>query len=159
MRVEVLIPRDTMLAPDAHVFVHAPGFVPRGIGLPHGDETVVLEPAVPIRARTRAPFASDVGTHGFWLRLRRVDGPDEASWLWATELPFGWNGTEPAELTAPGPGRYELEVMVKVRMGTLFGTTPSDRYVGTGVFLEVGPEHAASPLVLDVPEDLVRFDT
>ena len=31
--------------------------------------------------------------------------------------------------------------------------------LGTGVFLEVGPEHAASPLVLDVPENLLRFDT
>lgn len=160
--VRVLLPESATLvsaAADTDLIVHAPGFVPAQLTPPFQDATVTLEPAIPIRARTAAPFDGDIGSHGFWLRLRRVDGPDAAGWLWATELPFGGDGTEAAEITAPGPGRYELEVMVKTRAGTLFMTTPSDRYVGTGVFLEVGPEHAASPLVIDVPENLVRFDT
>lgn len=160
--VRVLVPAGATVdstTPDTDLVVHAPGFVPEKLAPPFRDTTVVLRPAIPIRARTAAPFENDIGSHGFWLRLRRVDGPATAAWLWATELPSGWDGTEAAELSAPGPGRYELEVMVKIRMGTLFGTAPSDRYVGTGVFLEVGPEHAASPLVIDVPEDLVRFDT
>lgn len=159
--VRVLLPVDATLGPTepaTSVVVHAPGFVPETLDPPFHGAVVVLEPALPIRARTAAPFESDVGSHGFWLRLRRVDAP-EVGGLWAAELPFGWDGTERADLTVPGPGRYELEVMVKTRMGTFFGTTPRDRYVGTGVFLEVGQERAASPLVLDVPEDLVRFDT
>lgn len=151
--VRVLIPGEEDGAGPSELFVHGPGRVPVQVAGPFRDATVVLEPAVEVRVRTGRPFRYDIGTHGFRLRLRRVGAPDVAEVLWSVELPLLWDGVEPESIAAPGAGRYELEVLVLERSGSHLGRSPGDRFVGTGVFVDA----AAPDVVVDVPEDLVRF--
>ena len=135
--------------------VHAEGYAPLLVPVSSEDRVVTLAPSLVVRMRAAEPYQADTGAHGFWLRLRRASKSADAETWWCTELPFKWGDGREHTAALPGPGRYELDVLMRLRWGTMFGSSPADRYVPTGVFVEVAATTEA--LVIDVPDELLRI--
>jgi hypothetical protein len=165
-QLHVLLPRGLGTPPleEPLIVVARAGFEPAVLEPPFGDRVVALAPLLPLTVRPREPFEAERGDLGFWLRLHRADAPRALEDLWAVELPedsFGdtkppvWTPALPLTVNAPGPGRYELDVLVRRRVQWQFLTGSSDRYVGTGVFVEIAATGGA--VVIDVPSDLAAF--
>ncbi len=149
----VLAPREP--APGAFLAVGAPGRVPRRLEPPFKSRTVVLEGALEIAPSPAARFEADTGAYGYWLRLRRTDAPTGLEQLDAVELDFAWASGDPRTIALPGPGRYELDVLVRMRMGSRFGYSPHDRWQRTGVLVDVS--RADGPFTLELPDDIERY--
>jgi len=165
-QLHLLLPRG-LGAPelgDPLIVIGRSGFVPEVLRPPFSDQVVRLTPCLSLTVRPRQPFVAEDGDLGFWLRLHRADAPRTLEVLWSVELPEdSWGDTTPASLTpddplfvtAPGPGRYELDVLVRERVGSRFLTRAEDLYVGTGVFVDIAATGAT--VVIDIPVDLAAF--
>lgn len=156
-RLAIALPVHELDAPsgEARITIGAEGYAPRSLRAPWTEGTVVLQPSVSVRAVPSRAYDNDVGTHGFWLRLRPVaiDVDARDAEVWSVELPFEWGRGEGSEVLLPAAGTYAVDVFVRMRMGTLFASVAGGRWQVTGETVVV----SGSRVVVPVPADLTRF--